>query len=245
MQLTVINSNSAGNAYILESTTGEALLIECGVNFEKIKQALSFSLGRVSGCIVTHEHGDHCKSVKDVLKAGINVWATAGTHNAMGAGSHHRAKAVAYGYTFQVGSFQIKAYEAKHDCAEPACYLIHHPECGVVLFLTDSYYCEYVFTGLNNIIIEANYAQDIIDRKLKDDKKFLRDRVLESHMSLDTCKKTLASYDLSAVQNIVLIHLSDGNSDEKRFKEEVQQATGKVVYVADAGLTIPFNKTAF
>jgi uncharacterized surface protein with fasciclin (FAS1) repeats len=64
-------------------------------------------------------------------------------------------------------------------------------------------------------------------------------------MSLDTCKRTLKANDLSQVNNIVLIHLSDGNSDAARFKREVQEVTGKTVWIADAGMEIPFNRTPF
>ena len=246
MQLTIINSNSSGNAYILHNAK-EALLIECGVQFDKIKRALGFNLTKVVGCIVTHEHLDHCKSVKEALTAGINVWASVGTHDAMKTATHHRAGVILPSEVKQLGTFTVKGFNVKHDCAEPFGYLIQHPECGTVLFLTDSYYCEYNFKGLNNIIIEANYCQTILDKRLHDGEnpKFLRDRVITSHMSLATCKQTLQAYDLSAVNNIVLIHLSDGNSDAIRFKKEVEEATGKTVHVADAGMTIPFNKTPF
>jgi phosphoribosyl 1,2-cyclic phosphodiesterase len=247
MRLTVINSNSAGNAYILHNDQ-EALLIECGVNFDKIKKALQFNMKKVVGCLVTHEHKDHCKSVKEVLNSGITVYASYGTHEAMKTEGHHRARfAHPIAEHFDVGSFKVKAYDVKHDAAEPLCFLIYHPECGSVLFLTDSYYCEYKFKNLNNIIIEANYCQTILDQRLADgvNPKFLRDRVITSHMSLATCKGTLQAYDLKQVNNIVLIHLSDGNSDERRFKREVEETTGKLVHIASPGLTIDFNKKPF
>jgi len=246
MQLQVINSNSAGNAYIL-SNDNEALLIECGVNFKLIKQALKFNIGKVVGCILTHEHGDHAKAVRDVMDAGIDVYASTGTHEALGTGGRHRVKVATNGKSFYLGNFKIMPFDVKHDVAEPFGYLIQHPETGTILFLTDSYYCEYTFPGLNNVIIEANYCQGILDKRVADgmNPKFLRDRVITSHMSLNTCKSMLGANDLSAVNNIVLIHLSDGNSDEKRFKREVEEQTGKVVHVAVPGLTIPFNKTPF
>jgi phosphoribosyl 1,2-cyclic phosphodiesterase len=246
MQLTVINSNSQGNSYLLHNAK-EALIIECGVHVNKIKQALGYNLLKVVGCIISHNHQDHCKSVKDVLAAGIPVWTSTGTHEAMGTLMHHRSRVAHAETEFIVGGFKIIPYDVKHDCPEPFCFLIYHPECGTVLFLTDSYYCEYNFKGLNNVIIEANYCQQILDERLASgvNPKFLRDRVIESHMSLTTCKETLQAYDLSSVNNIVLIHLSDGNSDEARFKKEVQEATGKTVYVANAGMTIDFNKNPF
>lgn len=246
MQLKVINSNSAGNAYILENDQ-EALLIECGVNFDKIKQALNFNLRKVVGCLVTHEHGDHAKDIDKVMSAGINVYATEGTFRSLNKSQNNRAVITFSGDQFRLGGFTVRPFKVEHDVAEPVGFLILHQECGKVLFLTDSFLCEWIFPGLNNIIIEANYSQDILDAKVAagSNPKFLRDRVIQSHMSLETCKSMLAKHDLSQVNNIVLIHLSDGNSDEKRFKNEVEQLTGKQVHVAVAGLVIPFNKTPF
>ncbi|TEB41564.1 MBL fold metallo-hydrolase, partial [Flavobacterium circumlabens] len=71
MKLKVISTGSIGNAYILE-TENEALLIECGVNILDIKKALDFNYHKVVGCIVTHEHQDHCKSINEVMELGIN-----------------------------------------------------------------------------------------------------------------------------------------------------------------------------
>lgn len=55
----------------------------------------------------------------------------------------------------------------------------------------------------------------------------------------------LAANDLSQVNNIVLIHLSDSNSDEKQFQKEVSELTRKNVTVASNGIEIQFNKTPF
>src|SRR5689334_8713382 len=147
MKLHVIGSNSAGNAYILEASTGECILLECGVRFEKIKQALGFNLAKVKACLVSHEHLDHCKAVNDVLAAGISVYSSDGTHRAMGTEGHHRSRRLAMMTQVILGDFKVKCFDIKHDCCEPVGFLINHPECGTVLFLTDSYYCEYNFKG--------------------------------------------------------------------------------------------------
>lgn len=76
--------------------------------------------------------------------------------------------------------------------------------------------------------------------------KALRDRTMKSHMEFDTCKETLLANDLSAVNHIVLIHLSDGNSNADDFKQGIQLATAKTVHIAQKGMTIDnFNKAPF
>lgn len=241
MKLKIIGTGSKGNAYLLENEQ-EALLIECGVNISEIKKAVDFNISKIAGCIVTHEHGDHAKSIDDVMKAGINTYATEGTFSK--AAKNHRKNIIPQKGQFQVGNFKVMSFPTIHDVAEPCGFLINHKDCGTTLFLTDSVYCPFIFKGLNNIIIEANYDEEIIDEKLGG-KKFLRDRVLQSHMSIDTCLQFLQANDLTAVNNIVLIHLSDSNSHELDFAKNVNKMTGKNVHVANNGMEINFNKTPF
>jgi phosphoribosyl 1,2-cyclic phosphodiesterase len=245
MKIKVISSSSAGNCYLLYNDT-ECLIIECGVKAAFIKQALNFDLSKVVGVIITHEHQDHCKAVREIVTAGIKVYASPGTIDAFNL-LHHRLNKIEVGKTFTLGGFRIKSFDVKHDCKEPVGYLIEHEETGRIVFITDSYYCPYTFPGLNNIIIEANYSQEILDRKVSEgvSQQFLRDRVLESHMSLATCKEFLNANDLTAVNNILLIHLSDNNSNANQFRQEVLDQTAKNVHIADKGLCINFNKTPF
>lgn len=245
MKLKVISTGSVGNSYLLGSEN-ETLLIEAGVNFNDIKKALDFDLSKVVGCIVTHSHGDHAKSINDVMNSGITVYASADTFISTDTDTHHNAYPFGHGCQMHIGNFKIMPFDVKHDVPCLG-FLIEHPECGKTLFLTDTYYCKYTFEGLNNIIIEANYSKEIIDRKYGkgSDKEFLRDRILQSHFSLDNCKDMLSANDLSKVNNIVLIHLSDSNSDENQFVKEVSELTGKNVVAAVKGLEIEFNTHPF
>lgn len=205
MNLKVISTGSVGNAYIL-SNGDEALLIECGVNIKDIKKALDFDLSKVVGCIVTHEHQDHCKAFDDILALGIKVYSGPKTIVEINPKNYRNAMSISALESVKIGNFKVMAFDVKHDAVEPLGFIIHHPDCGKVLFLTDTYYCEYTFKGLNNIIIEANYSKQIIDRKYGADsgKEFLRNRILRSHFSLENCKDMLSANDLSKVNNSTL-----------------------------------------
>jgi phosphoribosyl 1,2-cyclic phosphodiesterase len=246
MKLNIINSNSSGNCYILQNAK-EALIIECGVKFDRIKKALKYNISKVAGCLVSHAHLDHCKGAAGLMQAGVRIYATHGTHKQMNIEAfNHRKKVIDENIQFQVGGFKVVAFGVKHDAAQPVGFLIHHEECGTVLFLTDTVYSPYTFKGLNNLIIEANYCEEVLEEKLNNGtEKFLRDRVIESHLSIQNCKELLKANDLSKVNNIVLIHLSNNHSDAVRFQREVQELTGKNVIVADEGMEIEFGKTAF
>lgn len=251
MVLNILNSSSAGNCYVFQNKT-EALIVEAGVRFSEVQKALNFNLRKVVGCIISHEHGDHSAYVSDFLKARINTYASGGTIEEMkcrynierGAAMLHPLKA---GQPVNIGNFKVLPFNVKHDCVEPFGFLINHPEMGSTLFATDTYYLPYKFKGLNNILIECNYSEDILIENVRQGKVngLLMKRTLQSHMSYDTCLQALKANDLSRVNNIVLIHLSVGNSDAEAFRNGIAEATGKTVHVAERGMTINFNKTPF
>jgi phosphoribosyl 1,2-cyclic phosphodiesterase len=245
MRLRVLASGSAGNCYLLENDT-ECLIIEVGIRFEIIKQSLNFNLRNIVGALVSHEHQDHSKGVRAALLAGINCYMSEGTAKALQF-EHHCLNIIHHAKPFNLGNFQIMAFDVIHDCAQPFGFLIKHPDSGVTCFLTDTVYSEFKFPGLNNIIVEANYCETIIKQRSEAGNLhgFLKDRVIQSHMSLQTCKQFLAENDLSKVVNILLIHLSDSNSDLPRFKKEVEQQTAKIVNVAEKGLSIHWGVNPF
>lgn len=239
MTFKVISSNSDGNAYIFQSAT-DTLLVECGVPIIKIKKALNFNLANVNA-LVTHSHGDHSVAMKDVMNAGIFLYTGKATFEAKGLLDHRKAKIIEHGKSYKIGSFKVTPFSLQHDVP---CfgYIITHPECGNTLFITDTSYCRYTFPGMNNIIVECNNSEDIVHAN--DTKPFLRARIANSHMTIETCKELLLANDLSLVNNIVLIHLSNANSNADRFKREVEEVSGKTVYIAEPGLTIKnFAKT--
>ena len=122
-----------------------------------------------------------------------------------------------------------------------------HAETGNILFLTDSYYSEYKFANLNNILVEANYDEDILEANVSSGRlnNSVHHRIITSHMGIGTCLDLLAANDLTKVNKIVLMHLSDGNSNAIDFRDKVKLQTGCDVVVADAGMEVELNKTAF
>lgn len=244
MVLKVLGSSSQGNCYILENDT-EILLIELGVSFNKVKQALGYDLSNVKGVLVSHEHGDHAKYTNDALFYGLDVFMSKGTRSKLSL--KKEPSIVKSGEQFTTGGFTIIPFDVIHDCAEPFGYYINHEETGNILFITDSMYSKYKFADINNMIIEANYCEHIIEERIKSGKLSARvgSRSMGSHMSFQQTLKLIGENDITGVNNIVLCHLSDGNSNEKEFKEATENATLKNVTVAGPGVEIEFNKYPF
>ncbi len=243
MQLTVLASSSKANSYLLHNRR-EALVIEAGVSLLKVKQALDFKLDIIQGCIVSHRHKDHARALRAYANAGINILAPDDVFKEHQC--HHRFRVAMPGKGYKLGGFRIVPFEVQHDIP---CYgyLIDHSDTGRILFLTDTYLCEYVFPGLNHILIQANYCDDILEENILAgiEHPGKRERLLTSHMELKTTKAVLMAQDLSKVENIVLIHLSERNSDENLFAEQISAVTGKPVKVAKGGLTVNLSRHPF
>lgn len=230
LEITTIASGSTGNCYRV--TDGRTvLMIECGISVTKIKKAFDFKMSSVAGCLISHEHGDHSKAVKDVMKAGINCFMSEGTKTSLNI-SRHRVKTVKSKELFTVGTFKIMPFDTQHDCSEPFGFLIQSRK-DKLLFATDTYYLKYKFPGLTKIMIECNYSKTILDENIKNGScpEVIRNRIVKSHFEIENLKDFFRANDLSKVQEIYLIHISSGNGDPELFKNEIQKITGKPVYV--------------
>lgn len=246
MKLHVIASGSDQNAYVLDTPDGQ-LLLECGVRYPRIQQALDFDFSRLVGCLVTHEHQDHARSVRDVCKAGIGVYMSAGTAAALDLVSHrlHIAEA---GKIFTVGGFDVLPFQTEHDCAEPMGWLIRNKATGEKLvFATDTYYLRYQFTGVHYWLLECNYQREILMENVENGLvgQHLKRRVMRSHFELENVVAFLEASDTSKARKVVLLHASRQNSDIPCMVARVINATGIDTCAAEAGSVIDLNLHPF
>jgi phosphoribosyl 1,2-cyclic phosphodiesterase len=230
LNIKVIATGSRGNCYHI--TDGEtALLIEAGIPIKKIKEGTGFKLGKVAGCLITHEHQDHGKAAKDVAKCGVDIYTSKGTADALGL-EGHRIKTVQSKQKFNIGSWIILPFDTEHDAAEPLGFLLAAKTGERVLFATDTYFLRYKFKGLTHIMIECNYDAGTLEENVRAGAvhPVQAKRLLKSHFSIDNLLNFFAANDLSKVEEIYLIHTSGTNAGPD-FKKRVQEATGKVVYI--------------
>lgn len=228
MDIKVIASGSSGNAYLIGDGKTR-LLLDAGISFKRIQVGCGFRTSSIDGCLVTHRHGDHAAAIPKLLQRGMTVYS-----NADVAELHKGVQPVAALKEFNVNTLRILPFEVEHD-AECYGYQVTSTETGEKLvYITDSAYVKYTFSGLTHIMIEANYAQEIIIDKARQERipLYLAERVIETHMSIETLLELLRANDMSKVRQIYLLHLSDGNSDAADFRRQVQQETGAEVYIA-------------
>jgi len=246
MKLKVLGSESLGNSYILQSEEG-VLIIECGIKFLEVQKSLDFDITKIVGCLVTHEHLDHSKAMEEYLEAGIPVYCSEGTRDGFKFKKLSRPIIRQSGKAFMVGNFKIIAFDTQHDAKEPFGFVINHPDMGNLVFLTDSFYSKFKFANISHWLIEANYSDEILNKRVESGSLHYAqaNRVTTSHMSIETCKDMLRANDLSKTKNIVLIHLSSSNSDSRKFTEDIIRLTGINTVVADKGVEVNLKLKGF
>lgn len=231
IEITALASGSKGNCYrVTDGST--PLLLEAGIPIRAIKQGLHYRLSEIRACLISHSHKDHCRALGDVLRAGVTCYMSKPTADALGA-TGPRVKLLEPRVQTRIGSWIVLPFETQHDCPGSMGFLLASDNYKVV-YITDSYYVKWRFRGLTHIMCECNYAKDILDANVESGAvpAAMRERLLRSHFSLESVKQFLRANDLSRVEQIWLLHLSDANSDAERFKREIMELTGKPTYIA-------------
>lgn len=245
MKLHVLGSSSAGNGYLLDNGKA-ALLIEAGIGVQSVLSCLNYDLSRLQGVLISHEHGDHAKHACQLIKRGVHVYTSKGTAESLkNVDPDSPFLNIVDPYTpFHVGAaFKVMAIRVNHDAAEPFGFFIEIRENGDrqnLIFATDTKDFPFEVKEAQTWMIECNYSEDIL---LKNVRKGIvdpiqADRVRGSHLSLYRCAKAVMENDLSHTQRIVLLHLSDRNSDAEQFQNTIEAITGRPTYVAAPGLEI-------
>ena len=228
MEIQIIASGSSGNAYLVGDGT-TSVLLDAGVPLKKIQEACQYQLRKIDGCLLSHSHGDHSKAVQKLAERGVDIYCAARTIEEIGLAAH-RIKKVQPQQQFEIGSLCIMPFELVHDVVN----MVASKKTGEKLvYITDTAYCRYCFSGLTHIMIEANHdktvmRQNVVDGVIPDS---LRERIVGSHMSITTALEFIKANRQATLQQIYLLHLSDENSMADDFKHSVQELSGAEVVI--------------
>lgn len=225
MFLKTVSTGSIGNCYLLQENNGETLILDCGVPLKDIKKGLDWNIRNVAGCIVTHEHKDHSRSVKDLRNMGIRVIAP------YESGEVHSMH-------FKLGGFDIQAFEVPHNGTWCNGFYIKTPlpDEQRILYMTDLEYCPYSFKKqrINHMLIECNYIADMVDSDLPN---FCHK--VKGHCELQTTKGIVETNNSTDLRTVILCHIGCETCDNDRIVAEVQKVAPQAhVCVAEPWKTI-------
>lgn len=232
MEIQCIASGSTGNCYLV-SDGKTRLILEAGIQVEKVQVACGYSLTSYTACLISHCHGDHAQYAGKLLKKGIDIYASRGTLDACSLVGH-RTHPVMSREQYTIGSWICMGFDVFHDAPEPLGFLLLSTETNEkLLYFTDARSLPYRFAGVTHMLAECNYDNETLLKSVEDGITPVEAvaRICSSHMGLETLLAILAANDLSSLVSLHLIHLSSRHANEQRIKRAVQRATGVEVIV--------------
>ena len=81
-------------------------------------------LSDLAGCLVSHEHMDHAKAVKDLLSVGVDCHMSFGTASKLMVVDHHRVEALTAGKQRLIGVWTVLPFALDHDAEQPLGFFI-------------------------------------------------------------------------------------------------------------------------
>lgn len=239
MELIIIGSSSAGNAYALRADSGAILLLEAGVPLREVKKAIGYKTSKIEACLCSHRHSDHAKCIKEYAKAGIVVYSNANVSQNF----PNSVRTLGCECTHCFGEFSATPFWVEHDEDAPNYgYLIHHKDFGTLYFATDCYNLKQVIRGCKCYLCEVNYDDALLEKAVREGKTpaSQADRIRLSHMSLAHGIQFMQQCEASkSARQIILIHGSARHLNPKVAVSLIQRLTGVPTWYAKKGKIIP------
>ncbi len=253
-----LGSSSKGNCYYLEIQTLERvkpykLLLEVGFDYNTILKKLTqngISINDIDAVLISHEHQDHSKAIKNFIERDIFVFAPDSVFKKSNIDTYAHFIMQEYQWKEILEGVNVFAIPLEHfDKGEKIYnlgYIIKDDTDFRLLFVTDTKYIPQDLSKFkfDIIMIEANYLEDKVTHALRDARmkknigKIERySRLIDSHLSLENLARTLDGtikvganpFDLSKTNAIFLLHLSSGaetnDSYYREFLKRYIQAT--------------------
>ena len=237
MRFVSFSSGSCGNCYLLLGPTS-GILIDAGVSIRRVKkelESLHLSLPEISAILVTHDHGDHIRSLGSFCKrVGVPVWTTPTLHEALLRHPFTREWIGPCRQNLEAGiwnpvtaDFDVQYFVVPHDATQCLGFAIR---CGEELFvlMTDmGHATEEALkwaSQASTVVIESNYDMDMLLGG--DYPQILKNRISHGigHLSNEACAAAIGKFLHPGLRNLFLCHLSGNNNTPELAYESAREA---------------------
>ena len=252
MFVTCISTGSKGNSYALYDNDGKILLLDLGLPRKDILKAIDYRVSDVVGCVVTHSHLDHSKSIKDFEDMGIPIiafyrepykkYVQEKQYTVLDKNGNTKEISIFFTGFIKVGNFKVMGIQVPHNGAENYGFIIR-ADGQTIFYFTDFECCTPILASYkpNHMIVECNYQIEYVDRNSPNYEHKLR-----GHCSLDTCRDFITANKTSALRTVILCHMGMETAIAEECVAEVQKVSGSAnVSVAKAGESLELSLYPF
>lgn len=218
-----LGSGSSGNATVVQARCGTQLvhlLVDCGLGIRELDKRLAAAgmlAEQIDAIFVTHEHGDHIGSARQLaLRERIPVWMSEGTHAAIGQPDFDGLLRLAGdGMAIDIGPLQVRPFTVPHDAREPL-QLTCTDGSARMGILTDlghvTAHVEQHLTGCGTLLLECNHDEAML--MAGSYPPFLKRRVggAWGHLANSAAAALALSLVAGGLKQVMAAHLSEQNN---------------------------------
>jgi phosphoribosyl 1,2-cyclic phosphodiesterase len=251
LSIAFLGSGSSGNCAVVRCG-GTAVLVDAGLSVRETRRRLGargVALEDVSAVFLTHEHSDHVYGALALSKkAGLPVYATAGTADAAGFPGPLFAdvRTVRGGRDLVIGDLHVRVTSTPHDGVESVCYVFADGAGRRVGMVTDlGHLSRPVLDALRDceaLGLEANHDEDLLREGPYP--AVLKRRILSDvgHLSNEAAAEALKALVGPRTRTVTALHVSRHNNTYPlagRVFEEALAEIGAGVTLAVARHDVP------
>ena len=215
-------SSSSGNSIYIRDDDGKGVLIDAGVSYKRLSEALIRAGGdfeNLSAIFITHEHSDHIAGVSTLLKKhNIPLYATAGTIEGMIKKGAVPKGTKVYEITNETaaGDIIVKRFATSHDANEPSGYSVTLKGGKKITVCTDlgvvTNEVRQNLLGSNLVFFESNHDVEMLKRGPYPPPLKIRILSDKGHLSNISSAAELPALIKGGTTRIILGHLSKENN---------------------------------
>ena len=209
MNINILHSGSDGNCVIVTDKEKNQLILDCGINYELILPHIN--LRGLNALLISHEHFDHSKSLKQFQRIGINTitWEN-----------------VEDGKIINLEHWKILPMRLIHN-VECFGFLIYNKlENKRIAYITDTTYIPKL-AKVDCLIIDTNYSHQKINEKLNNGENI--NKGYKNHLSVEDIAEYLKLLDYQ-IPYLVAYHISNsGLNDVEIIQNLLSSLVGELI----------------
>jgi phosphoribosyl 1,2-cyclic phosphodiesterase len=219
LSIASLNSGSNGNCYYIGNSQ-EGILVDAGISCREADRRLrrlNLNPWKLKAVFITHEHGDHIKGLRSIVKKyKLPVYITTRTHE------QGRLKIkdpyLRHFNPFvpvKLGSLSIVAFPKFHDACDPHSFVVSCNRINVGIFTDTGSPCKNLihhFKQCHAAFLESNYDEHMLETGSYPYALKNRIRGGHGHLSNKQALQLFLEYRPPHMSHLFLSHLSENNN---------------------------------
>ena len=234
LSIASLNSGSNGNCYFIGNHR-EAILVDAGISGReadsRIKR-LGLSPQKLKAVFITHEHGDHVRGIRSVVKKyKVPVYIT---KNTLEQGRIKLRDGLVKNFNpyepISIGSLSITAFPICHDACDPHNFVVSCNRVNVGIFTDIGRACKNVihhFRQCHAAFLETNYDEEMLEKGGYSYSLKNRIRGGHGHLSNKQALQLFLEHRPPFMSHLFLSHLSENNNRPDIVENLFNSCAGK------------------